>query len=242
MHLKPFLRKQCNDVMDKIYARPISKIFLYPVDPVQDNCPNYFEVVKNPMDLGTIRKNLRGNKYKSIEEWKRDMELVWSNSILFHKETSTVGLMALELQNYFREITKYLSDSYRSSWKRQLIELNQEFQICVKEVNKFHVVQNVPKIRQVVKRDQLCPMLEELPPAQFRRHFKFLSKMEIERLVKDINSLKVDSQIQSIYSILKEKEPNAIDENEDLQEIDINELQPTTLHIIREQIDHFINT
>ena len=242
MHLKPFLRKQCYDVMDKIYARPISKIFLYPVDPIQDNCPNYFDIVKTPMDLGTIKKNLRGNKYKSIEEWKRDMELVWSNSILFHTENSTVGLMAIELQNYFHELTRYLTDSYRSSWKRQLIELNQEFQTCVKEVSKFHVVQNAPKIRQVVKRDQLGPMLEELPPAQVRRHFKFLTKNEIEKLVKDINSLKVESQIQTISDILKEREPNTFDENDDLVDIDINILQPTTLHIIREQIDQFANS
>ena len=29
--------------------------FLEPVDPVAQNCPTYFEVITNPMDLGTIK-------------------------------------------------------------------------------------------------------------------------------------------------------------------------------------------
>ncbi|OHT16014.1 Bromodomain containing protein [Tritrichomonas foetus] len=240
MHLSPYLKKQCQEVMEKICARPIAQIFFYPVDPIQDNCPNYFDIVKNPMDLGTIKKNLRGNKYKSVSEWKRDMELVWSNSILFNTESSSVGIMALELQSYYLKLTKYISDSYRSSWKNQLIELHQEFALCVKEVNKFKAV-SLPKIRQVIKRDQLCPILEELPPPQFRRHYKFFSKDEINKLMNDINSLKVESHIQMIASILKEHEPTVFDDSEQT-EIDINTLQPTTLKIIRDQVDQIIHS
>ena len=107
-HLSSFLRKQCQSVMNKICARSISQVFYYPIDPIQDNCPNYFDIVKNPMDLGTIRRNLRNNKYTSVAEWKRDMELVWSNSILFNTEDSTVGVMALDLQKYYFKFSFFL--------------------------------------------------------------------------------------------------------------------------------------
>ena len=238
MHISPYLKKQCQEVMEKICARPIAQIFFYPVDPVQDDCPNYFDIVKNPMDLGTIKKNLRCNKYKSVSEWKRDMELVWSNSILFHTESSPVGMMALDLREYYHELTKFVSDSYRTAWKLKLIELHQEFALCVKEVNKFRAV---TKNRPVVKRDQLCPMLEELPPPQFRRHYKFFTKDEINKLMNDLNSLKVESHIQMITSILKEHEPEMFDENDQI-EIDINSLQPTTLRVIRDMVDQIIHS
>ncbi|KAF4692151.1 hypothetical protein FOZ60_014105 [Perkinsus olseni] len=35
-----------------------TRIFLKPVDPVKDECSDYFTVVKHPMDFGTIRKKL----------------------------------------------------------------------------------------------------------------------------------------------------------------------------------------
>ena len=28
--------------------------FLRPVDPISQSCPTYYDVIKNPMDLGTI--------------------------------------------------------------------------------------------------------------------------------------------------------------------------------------------
>lgn len=240
MHLSPYLKRQCLDVLEKINARPISKIFLYPVDPLQDNLPDYFEIVKNPMDLGTIKRNLRANKYRTVQEWKQDMELVWSNSILFHSENSAVGMMALELKNYYLELTKYISDSYRSAWKYQLIELHQEFQTCVKEINKFRAAP-APKSRQIVKRDQLLPMLEELPPAQFRRHYNCFSAEEIEKLANDINAIKDVQQIQKITLMVKQRDPNLVDENAEQITLDINSLQPALLQSIRDKIDQYRN-
>lgn len=239
-HLSSFLKKQCQSIMNKICSRSISQVFYYPIDPIQDNCPNYFDIVKNPMDLGTIRKNLRNNKYTSVAEWKRDMELVWSNSILFHQKDSTIGLMALDLQKYYFELTKYLSDSYKSSWKRYLIELHQEFSLCEKEVVKCRRLSS-QKVRTVFKRDQLYPIIEELPPPNFRRHFKLFTKEEVDKLISDINSLKEKSHIQMIISLLKEYEPNVIDDSGNFQ-VNLNELQPKTLYLIRDQVDQLINS
>lgn len=239
-HLSSFLKKQCQSVMNKICSRSISQVFYYPIDPIQDNCPNYFDIVKNPMDLGTIRRNLRNNKYTSVAEWKRDMELVWSNSILYNTEDSTIGLMALDLQKYYFELTKYLSDSYRSSWKRHLIELHQEFMLYEKEVVKCRGISS-QKVRTVFKRDQLYPIIEELPPPSFRRHFKLFTKEEMDKLINDINSIKEESQIQMIVSILKECEPNFVEDTEHFH-INLNALQPTTLYLIREQVDQLIQS
>jgi len=40
--------------------------FNQPVDPVALNIPDYPIVIKNPMDLGTVRNKLRANAYPTI--------------------------------------------------------------------------------------------------------------------------------------------------------------------------------
>lgn len=242
-HLSPYLRKQCQEVMEKICSRPTAQFFFYPIDPIQDNCPDYFEIVKFPMDLSTIKKNLRNNKYKSVAEWKRDMELVWSNSLLYNSDDATLGIMTRDLQEYYMGLTKYLSDSYRSAWKYKLIDLQQEFNTYLRELQKCKGIYQNQKVRSISKRDQLHPMLEELPPPQFRRHFQFLKKEEIEQLLRDINSLKEEYELNSIKEILKENEPTVVnDENGHFIPINLNALQPTTLALIQNQINEMRGT
>lgn len=53
--------------------------FQEPVDPVKFNIMDYFDVIKNPMDLGTIRKKISHNCYKSAKEFSDDMNLIWEN-------------------------------------------------------------------------------------------------------------------------------------------------------------------
>jgi len=40
------------------------------------------------MDLGTVKKKLRGNKYKSISDALDDINLIWSNCKLYNQEGS----------------------------------------------------------------------------------------------------------------------------------------------------------
>ncbi|KAG8071339.1 hypothetical protein GUJ93_ZPchr0006g41650 [Zizania palustris] len=47
--------KQCDDILKKLMSQKYSHIFSAPVDAVKLNIPDYFQIIKNPMDLGTIR-------------------------------------------------------------------------------------------------------------------------------------------------------------------------------------------
>jgi hypothetical protein len=42
-------------------------LFSEPVDPSRDNCPDYFKVVANPMDLGTVMNKVYLDIYKSYD-------------------------------------------------------------------------------------------------------------------------------------------------------------------------------
>jgi len=47
-------------------AHRSSQAFRVPVDPMVQGVPDYFYVVYNPMDLGTIFKKVIKDKYKDI--------------------------------------------------------------------------------------------------------------------------------------------------------------------------------
>jgi hypothetical protein len=39
--------------------------FLRPVDPIKQGCGDYLMVIRDPMDLGTVERNLRSLQYQS---------------------------------------------------------------------------------------------------------------------------------------------------------------------------------
>ncbi|TDH67091.1 uncharacterized protein CCR75_003383 [Bremia lactucae] len=66
-----------------------SWVFMMPV-----NIPGYDKVIKKPMDLGTIKKNLGIKpsrcRFKSHEKFARDVRLVFQNALLYNKDDQDV--------------------------------------------------------------------------------------------------------------------------------------------------------
>jgi len=67
---------------------------------------DYLQVVKEPMDLGTIRSKLSKNEYKKPVEFARDMRLVWENCKLYNQDGSDLYLLADELTKKFEDRVK----------------------------------------------------------------------------------------------------------------------------------------
>lgn len=76
--------------------------FLDPVDPVALNIPNYFQVIKKPMDLKSMTEKLEDGKYRSGKDVEKDMRQIVANSELFNGP-SHVTQCAQELENLFKE-------------------------------------------------------------------------------------------------------------------------------------------
>ena len=119
MSLAEAQRARALEVMDKLSEYSISKMFAQPVDPERDNISGYFDHVKTPMDLGTVRKKLDENVYPSMAAWKDDVELVWSNSLAVHGRTSLLGSITLEMQDVFRKLSQHVTDNPESDWMKK---------------------------------------------------------------------------------------------------------------------------
>ncbi|KAK6462916.1 Bromodomain-containing protein [Scheffersomyces coipomensis] len=75
--------------------------FIAPVDPVALNIPNYFSVVKQPMDLGTIQSKLANNEYEHGDAFEADVRLVFKNCYIFNPEGTDVNMMGHRLESVF---------------------------------------------------------------------------------------------------------------------------------------------
>ena len=78
--------------------------FLVPVDPEQLCLPDYFQIVKRPMDLSTIRKKLCEEfSYINPQEYVDDMWLMFNNAWLYNKKTSKVYKNCTKLSEIFAD-------------------------------------------------------------------------------------------------------------------------------------------
>lgn len=85
------LRQALMPTIDKLFRQePESMPFRQPVDPAILGIPDYFEIVKRPMDLSTIRKNLDSGKYSDPWEYVEDVWLMFDNAWLYNRKTSRV--------------------------------------------------------------------------------------------------------------------------------------------------------
>ena len=48
--------------------------------------PDYYSVIKHPMDIGTMMKKLKGIQYKSKKEFVDDLMLIWSNCLKYNAD------------------------------------------------------------------------------------------------------------------------------------------------------------
>ena len=70
--------------------------------PVKDN-PKYFMVIKEPMDLRTLKHKLIDGGYASLQDYKRDFRLIIDNALQWHEPDSETAKDAQSLNAKFME-------------------------------------------------------------------------------------------------------------------------------------------
>ncbi|TRY85593.1 hypothetical protein DNTS_010168, partial [Danionella cerebrum] len=63
--------------------------------------PDYHKVIKNPMDMGTIKKRLENNYYWTAGECMQDFNTMFTNCYIYNKPTDDIVLMAQALEKIF---------------------------------------------------------------------------------------------------------------------------------------------
>jgi len=114
------------------YAWP----FLQPVDPIKLCIPDYFDIVKQPMDLGTVKKQLENGNIDSPATFAQLIRLIWRNALLYNHATSDIGIMAKTLGDCFEEkFVKLPQASTEEKLDRQLQEMASTVESLKKQIS-----------------------------------------------------------------------------------------------------------
>ncbi|KAG8731077.1 hypothetical protein FRC11_005208 [Ceratobasidium sp. 423] len=66
--------------------------------------PDYYQIIRKPIAFNTILKRARGKVYPSPKAFMDDVELVFSNAILYNEDFSQIWKDAMYLQSVFRTL------------------------------------------------------------------------------------------------------------------------------------------
>lgn len=85
------LRHALMPTLEKLYRQdPESLPFRQPVDPQALGIPDYFDIVKKPMDLSTIKRKLDTGQYSDPWQYVDDVWMMFENAWLYNRKTSKV--------------------------------------------------------------------------------------------------------------------------------------------------------
>ncbi|GAA5961060.1 hypothetical protein JCM3765_006519 [Sporobolomyces pararoseus] len=91
----------CKSILKKLLKDKKSLLFRAPVDPVKAGALDYFNVILNPMDLGTMGHKLNAGLYPDRYAFRDDFKLVVSNAKLYNGAQSPIGALANDLDLLF---------------------------------------------------------------------------------------------------------------------------------------------
>ncbi|GAB9469215.1 hypothetical protein Gpo141_00006499 [Globisporangium polare] len=104
--MDPEQKKKCSELLEHFIRLDSTEPFRERVNWEEWGLYDYLQVVKVPMDLGTIRNKLAKNEYKKAAEFARDVRLVWDNCKLYNQDGSELYDIADGLSKRFEDRVK----------------------------------------------------------------------------------------------------------------------------------------
>ncbi|XP_022221729.2 nucleosome-remodeling factor subunit NURF301 isoform X3 [Drosophila obscura] len=102
LNMKPLTSNETNELKDLIKQIQLHKSawpFMEPVDP--DEAPDYYKVIKEPMDLKRMETKLESKAYTKLADFIGDMTKIFDNCRYYNPKESSFYKCAEALESYF---------------------------------------------------------------------------------------------------------------------------------------------
>ncbi|KAJ9118590.1 hypothetical protein QFC22_003810 [Naganishia vaughanmartiniae] len=93
-------------IYDLINKKPYNEItypFLYPVDPIALNIPDYPKIVKHPMDMSTIQSRINMHHYSTVNDIYADFKLMLHNCFIYNPPGTPVHEVGRQVEKLWTE-------------------------------------------------------------------------------------------------------------------------------------------
>ena len=152
--------KLLRKIFEILESDPLANDFLEPVDYVALNILDYPKIITNPMDLGTVKKNLHAYIYPTFKEFLDDINLIWKNCRTYNQPGSDIVKMANHCEKIFNKNLDRIFKNYKS---KKVTRNNESEKLTPAEKVRFAEIirtQNNETLQQIVKL-----ILKEAPKA-----------------------------------------------------------------------------
>lgn len=96
--------KSCNEILKELFSKKHSGYawpFYKPVDAKMLGLHDYHDIIKKPMDLGTVKRKMDEREYKTAAEFEADVRLIFTNCYKYNPPDHDVVKMGRKLQDVF---------------------------------------------------------------------------------------------------------------------------------------------
>uniref|UniRef100_A0A8C6WLM7 E3 ubiquitin-protein ligase TRIM33 n=1 Tax=Neogobius melanostomus TaxID=47308 RepID=A0A8C6WLM7_9GOBI len=125
--LSPEDQRRCERLLLYIFCHELSVGFREPVSP---SVPNYYKIIKQPMDLKKVKKKLQVRSsqfYQSTQEFVSDMRLVFKNCAQYNEAGSEMAISGKAVGLYFEEklLELFPGQTFPNNPEPETVEENQ---------------------------------------------------------------------------------------------------------------------
>ncbi|XP_058093851.1 transcription factor GTE8-like isoform X3 [Magnolia sinica] len=224
------LMKQCEMLLKRLMSHQFGWVFNSPVDVVKLNLPDYFTVIKNPMDLGTIKSKMASLAYSSPLGFAADVRLTFSNAMTYNPPGNYAHNMADTLSKFFEMRWKSIEKKIPVS-SSQLVPA--KLAVSREALIANPLTQSKKRKESSSTNHKLKMETESMKRAKTKAH-----KLSISR---DIESLQLQGDIpKHIVDILRRHRCDADQTSEEEMEVDFDVMNDDTLCKLRKLLDDYL--
>lgn len=227
--------KTCKGLLQRLMKHKNAWVFNVPVDANALGLHDYFDIIKAPMDLGTVKSRLDKNFYQSPMEFMVDVRLTFRNAMTYNPKGQDVYVMAEQLLQIFEQ-----------KWAAIEAEYVQELNLVVEREGRSTKIPHLPQEPPVeaLNASEHTTNLVNIgnpgrPAAPKKPKARDPNKREMtyaekQKLSSNLQSLPPD-KLENVVDIIK-KRSSSLRQHDDEIEVDIDSFDTETLW----ELDRFV--
>lgn len=127
--------KKCLNLLQKLKKHPCAHPFLEPVDVEGLGLHDYYDIVKEPMDISTVEAKLKNGEYPSVIAFAADVRKIWGNAFLYNPKGTPIYQMTAEMSNYFEKLFKEVENV---TFTDTVKDLERKVEKLSKQITDYH--------------------------------------------------------------------------------------------------------
>ncbi|XP_047336229.1 transcription factor GTE4-like [Impatiens glandulifera] len=236
--------KNCVTLLDRLMKHKHGWVFNEPVDPKNLGLSDYFDIIKFPMDLSTVKTRLNTNWYKSPREFAEDVRLTFNNALTYNPKGQDVHLMAVQLSELFENKWAVIEADYKrelmlaavdsESKSRTAPPLQSPLPEMTRTLERSESTTDLIDPKSNLKNLNMKPATKKSSKTKFmnKRDMTYEEKEKLSTNLQNLPSEKLDNVVQ----IIKRRAPSLC-HNDDEIEVDIDSVDAETLW----ELERFVN-